>query len=121
MTNIQTTLFPPRTVPELIKDIKRLTEEIQELYCVDDIPIVIGYSGGKDSSAIVQLIWNAISELPLDKRHKKIYVITTDTLVENPFVSAWVNKSLERMEKRARKEQLPIEPHLLTPDRKSVV
>ena len=116
MTNIQTTLFPPRTVPELIKDIKRLTEEIQELYCVDDIPIVIGYSGGKDSSAIVQLIWNAISELPLDKRHKKIYVITTDTLVENPFVSAWVNKSLERMEKRARKEQLPIEPHLLTPE-----
>ena len=30
MKNIQTTLFPPRTVPELIKDIKRLTEEIQE-------------------------------------------------------------------------------------------
>ncbi|HAC63411.1 MAG TPA: DNA phosphorothioation system sulfurtransferase DndC [Cyanothece sp. UBA12306] len=116
MTEIQTTLFPPRGLPELIEDIKRLTEEIKNLYCSDDIPLVIGYSGGKDSSAVLQLIWNAILELPLEKRTKKIYVITTDTLVENPIVSAWVSNSINKMRENAKNNQLPIEPHLLTPE-----
>jgi DNA sulfur modification protein DndC len=116
MTHQQTVLFPPRTVEELIKDIEYLTAEIQELYCADQIPWVLGYSGGKDSSAIVQLIWNAIAQLPPEKLTKIIYIITTDTLVENPIVSAWVTKSLARMKITAQNHNLPIEPHLLIPE-----
>jgi DNA sulfur modification protein DndC len=116
MTETQMTLFPPRTVPELVKEIEKLTKEIQDLYCLDDIPWVIGYSGGKDSTAVVQLIWNAIAALPLKKRKKKIYVITTDTGVENPIVSAWVINSLKRMKETAQKQEMPIEPHLLRPE-----
>lgn len=112
----QQTLFPSRTINEFVDEIKKLTHEIQELYLSDKIPFVIGYSGGKDSSAIVQLIWNAIEELPITKRHKTIYIITTDTLVENPIVSAWVNTSLKRMKKAAQEQNLPIEPHLLKPE-----
>ena len=44
--------------------IEGLHDEIKELYQSDETPWVIGYSGGKDSTAIVQLIWNAIKELP---------------------------------------------------------
>jgi DNA sulfur modification protein DndC len=116
MTELQTSLFPPRTVTELVKDIEKLTQEIQELYCSDDIPFVIGYSGGKDSTAVLQLIWNAIAQLPLEKRQKKIYVITTDTLVENPIVASWVSKSLKKMKLNAETQKLPIEPHLLQPE-----
>ncbi|OKH12210.1 sulfurtransferase DndC [Fischerella major NIES-592] len=105
----------PRTVAELVEDIQALTTEIQELYCLDDIPWCIGYSGGKDSTAILQLIWNAIAALPPEKRTKTIYVITTDTLVENPVVSAWVRNSLEQMKVAAKEQQMPIEPHLLYP------
>lgn len=112
----QKQLFPSRNVEELIKDIALLTQEIQELYCADQIPWVLGYSGGKDSSAIVQLIWNALTQLPSKKLTKKIYIITTDTLVENPIVSAWVKKSLDRMKITAKKQHLPIEPHLLSPE-----
>jgi len=36
MTEMQTSLFPPRTVAELVEDIEKLTEEIQELYSQDD-------------------------------------------------------------------------------------
>ncbi len=79
-----------RTVAEFVEVIEDLTSEIQELYCIDQIPWVIGYSGGKDSTATLQLIWNAIAALPAEKRTKTIHVITTDTLVENPIVSAWV-------------------------------
>jgi len=103
-------------VGELVEDIQSLTTEIQELYCSDEIPWVIGYSGGKDSTAVVQLIWNAISALPLEKRTKRIHVITTDTLVENPIVSAWVSNSLKRMKIAAQEQGMPVEPHLLYPE-----
>lgn len=112
----QMSLFPPRTVAELVEDIERIKKEIQDLYCLDEIPFILGYSGGKDSGAVVQLVWYAIADLPPEKRKKKIYVITTDTLVENPIVSAWVKKSLERMKFAAESQKLPIEPHLLYPD-----
>jgi DNA sulfur modification protein DndC len=116
MTQSQISLFPPRTLDELIEDIDFLTGEIQELYCLDEIPWVVGYSGGKDSSAVLQLIWNAIAQLPLEKRTKIIHVITTDTLVENPIVSTWVKNSLKRIKIAAQEQQIPIKPHLLTPE-----
>ena len=96
-----------RTVPELIEDIKTLKAEIQELYCLDSIPWVVGYSGGKDSTCVLQLIWNAIAELPEEKRTKPIHVLTTDTLVENPIVAAWMRQSLDRMGLVAQKQNLP--------------
>ncbi len=105
-----------RTVAELVEYIQALTIEIQELYCLDEIPWVVGYSGGKDSTATLQLIWNAIAGLPSEKRRKTVYVITTDTLVENPIVAMWVNNSLKQMELEAKVQGLPFEPHLLKPD-----
>ncbi|MEG4225714.1 DNA phosphorothioation system sulfurtransferase DndC [Microcoleus sp. N9_B2] len=116
MTETMLPLFPPRTVRDLVEEIKKLSQEIRDLYCLDDIPWVVGYSGGKDSTTVVQLIWYAIAELPPEKRTKKIYVITTDTLVENPIVSLWVRQSLKQMKSAAIEQKLPIEPHLLYPD-----
>jgi DNA sulfur modification protein DndC len=98
-----------------VEDIEKLSKEIQELYCIDEIPWVIGYSGGKDSTSVLQLIWNAIAALPAEKRTKTIHVITTDTFVENPIVSAWVSNSLKRIKLAAQEQEMPIEPHLLNP------
>jgi DNA sulfur modification protein DndC len=116
MVQSQIALFPPRSLDELVEDIEFLSREIQELYCLDSIPWVIGYSGGKDSTAVLQLIWNAIAQLPVEKRKKTIHVITTDTLVENPIVANWVKKSLKQIEIAAKEQQLPFQPHLLTPE-----
>jgi DNA sulfur modification protein DndC len=98
------------------KDVKWLTAEIQGLYCLDEVPWVIGYSGGKDSTAALQLVWNAISALPKKKRTKPIHIISTDTLVENPIISAWVRQSLERMATSAQAKNLPFQPHPLKPE-----
>lgn len=92
-----------------------LEEEVRELYLSDKVPWIIGYSGGKDSTAVLQLIWNAIEKLPADQHHKPIHVISTDTLVENPIVAAWVAKSLKVMDQTAREKNLPFKPHRLTP------
>ena len=99
----------------LQKTVSLLTEEIKALYLEDDVPWIIGYSGGKDSTAILQLIWLALAELSLEKRSKTVHVISTDTLVENPIVAAWVQKSLEIMGQKAIEAGVPIKPHRLTP------
>ena len=72
MNNAQESLFstPPRTVEDLVQDVEALTQEIQELYCFDDTPWIVGWSGGKDSTTVLQLVWNAISKLPRNKRKK---------------------------------------------------
>ncbi|MDT0634881.1 DNA phosphorothioation system sulfurtransferase DndC [Spectribacter hydrogenoxidans] len=101
------------------KTLEALKQDIAGLYQEDNIPWVIGYSGGKDSTSVVQLVWLAVSELPAEQRTKPVYVITTDTLVENPVVASWVNHSLKRMEEVARSESMPFHPNLLRPDLKN--
>jgi len=97
-------------------EIQKTIEYIQELYLIDNIPWVIGYSGGKDSSAVTQLTWQAIQQLPKSKRKKTVHVITSDTLVEQPFVSAWVDRSFDMMTKAAKRDNLPIKTHKLIPE-----
>jgi DNA sulfur modification protein DndC len=92
-----------------------LVEEIQSLYLGDRVPWVVGYSGGKDSTACLQLVWMALSALPPEQRTKTVHVISTDTLVENPVVAAWVTRSLETMKESAGAASIPITPHRLTP------
>ena len=99
----------------LQKTIDLLKEEVLELYLADDVPWIIGYSGGKDSTAVLQLIWHAVSDIPKEKRTKIVHVISTDTLVENPIVASWVTHSLEAMQKAATEQEMPISPHRLTP------
>jgi DNA sulfur modification protein DndC len=98
------------------KTLALLMEEIAALYRSDDIPWVVGYSGGKDSTATLQLVWQTLSQLPAGDRAKPVYVISTDTLVENPIVSLWVAKSLNRMGTEAKAQGLPLTAHRLTPE-----
>ncbi|MFE6530132.1 DNA phosphorothioation system sulfurtransferase DndC [Streptomyces rochei] len=104
--------FEGRALAEVVNE---LTAEVRELYLADEVPWVIGYSGGKDSTAVLQLVWLALQGLPAEQRTKSVHVISTDTLVENPVVAAWVTQSLETMGRAAEEQQLPIEPHRLTP------
>lgn len=93
-----------------------LCEEVRELYLADEVPWILGYSGGKDSTATLQIVWIALAGLPENERKKVVHVISTDTLVENPVVAAWVSNSLKVMGEAARDQKLPIRTHRLTPD-----
>jgi len=101
-------IFDKRTIFEIF-------EEIRNVYLGDNRPWIIGFSGGKDSTCLVQLVWNALSELPPEKLQKKIYVISSDTLVESPQIAERIIKSLDNMEKAGSKINLPIATNLLRP------
>jgi DNA sulfur modification protein DndC len=102
---------------ELLKSrVHEVTAHIQQLFIEDEIPWVVGYSGGKDSTATLQLVWLALAALDRKTRNKKsVHIISTDTLVEQPIVAAWVNHSLQLMEYAARTQEMPFLPHRLTP------
>ena len=77
--------------------LKKIYEEIRTVYLSDNRPWIIGFSGGKDSTCMVQLVWSALSELPAKKLQKKIYVISSDTLVESPKIVNRITSSLEKI------------------------
>ena len=90
-------------------------DEIRQVYLGDNRPWILGFSGGKDSTCMVQLIWNALSKLPTEKLHKNIFVISSDTLVESPKVVEQITNTLDMMEKAAQESHLPISTNLIRP------
>ncbi len=100
---------------KLAERVEEVKSNIKRLYAEDDLPWIIGYSGGKDSTAVLELVWHSVAEIPADKRQKKIYVISTDTLVENPIVAKWVELSLMRINAESAKQEMHIEAHRLVP------
>lgn len=97
------------------KPLAEIYEEIRAVYLNDARPWVLGFSGGKDSTCMVQLVWKALSSLPAEKLDKRIYVISSDTLVESPQIVDRITSSLDRMEKAAKESSLPVSTNLLRP------
>ena len=81
--------------------------EIHEVYLGDNRPWILGFSGGKDSTCMIQIIWSALKKLPKANLKKMVYVISSDTLVESPIVET-VTDTLDKMERSAKKSLLPI-------------
>lgn len=98
---------------EMIENTKK---HIQEVYLMDDRPWVVGYSGGKDSTVVVQLVFEALSELNPDQLQKKVYVISSDTLIETPLIISSINTTLMRIQDKALELGLPIETHKVRPE-----
>ncbi|WP_079476234.1 DNA phosphorothioation system sulfurtransferase DndC [Marinococcus halophilus] len=91
-------------------------EQIKKVYKSDERPWVVGYSGGKDSTTVIQLVFEALSELPKEELHKKVYVISSDTLVETPLIIQSINTTLINIQNKALQIGLPIETHKVKPE-----
>ena len=92
-----------------------LYESIRQTYLRDHFPWVIGYSGGKDSTTALQLVWYALADLPVEQRTKPIFIISTDTLVETPIIVDRNRENLDLINREAKKQQLPFQAHNLSP------
>ena len=89
--------------------------EVQRIYCSDKRPWVIGYSGGKDSSAVVTLVYLALLGLEPKYRTKSVFVVSSDTLVETPVVVDLISRTLGQIEKGAKRDNLPLTSHAVVP------
>lgn len=85
-----------------------------ELYKRDARPWVVAFSGGKDSTLVLQLVYELILELGPQAR-KHVYVVSSDTGVEAPNVSSYLAKTLKQIEEGGLQAGLPLHVSLVKP------
>lgn len=95
--------------------LKATIAAIRETYLQDARPWVIGFSGGKDSTCTLQLIWQALRGLPPAKRRKPIHVISSNTLVETPAIVSYIRGAIASIERAGRMDGLQISARLVEP------
>ena len=95
-----------------------IIKEIMIVYKHDERPWLIGYSGGKDSTLLVSLVYEAMKRLKMagSKLTKTIYIITSDTMVENPIVKDYMHYSSDSINRAAQKDKLNIQASVIYPD-----
>lgn len=96
--------------------IENIINELVDQYTYGDPserPWIIGFSGGKDSTVLLTLVWRALEKIrkefpfPFQLR-RPVYVVCNDTMVENPIITEYVDEVLNKIEKAAIDQQLPI-------------
>lgn len=95
--------------------IEQKIKDIQDVYLADERPWVVGYSGGKDSTVVVQLVFEALRGLQPEQLHKKVFIISSDTLVETPLIISSINRTLLQIQNLALETGIPIETHKVRP------
>jgi DNA sulfur modification protein DndC len=97
--------------------IKDIEAEIVDQYLNDENPRswIVGFSGGKDSTMLLQLVWFAIKSIPAELRTRKVYIVCNNTLVENPKILDYSEKVLNRIQKAASEQSMPIYVNRTTP------
>jgi len=108
-----------KKIPE--KFVKIIDELVDQFEFADssERPWIIGFSGGKDSTVLLTLVWMALLKLketiPNYKFKRNVYVVCNDTLVENPIITSYVDDVLLAIEKSAVQNGLPLFVKKTTP------
>ncbi len=79
-------------------------------------PWIVGFSGGKDSTLVLQLVLEMVLRLPPSERTRAIHVLSNDTLVESPVVQAFVDRTLDRVRDAMEGLRLPVSVVKTSPD-----
>ncbi len=95
-----------------------IIREIMVVYKHDERPWLIGYSGGKDSTLLVALVYEAMKRLKDAgaELSKRVYIITSDTMVENPIVRNYMHSSSNSINEAAKRDRLNILATVIYPE-----
>jgi 3'-phosphoadenosine 5'-phosphosulfate sulfotransferase (PAPS reductase)/FAD synthetase len=74
--------------------------ETERRNCDNNRPWIIGFSGGKDSTVLLTLVWMALIKIregnPDATLKRQVYLVCNDTMVENPVIEEYVSNMLHR-------------------------
>lgn len=103
-------------------EVREVIERIKEAYLdlTNNRPWVIASSMGKDSTLLCLCIWIALTEIPVDQRLRQVYIISSDTGLENPALKSFVHESIEKMRLSATEQGLDcLHAQIVMPDQKN--
>lgn len=99
-----------------LNNLKKIAVNIKRHYLSpDERPWVIGFSGGKDSTCLLQMVFQVLANIPPKKRKRFVYVLSSDTLLEPPNISKYLYKTVAQIEKSAHSLNLPIQTEVVKP------
>lgn len=84
-------------------------------FLADSRPWVVAYSGGKDSTLVLQLVYELLLSLDSTQR-KPVYIVSSDTRVEAPNIESYLEESIAAINRHAATSDLPIHAELIQPD-----
>lgn len=94
---------------DLTSRLRAIRSQIRLVYLEPTIvPWVIGFSGGKDSTILLQLVIEAIQSISPDERNREVFVVCNDTLVESPVFQRYVESTLNKVQQGLDVIGLPI-------------
>ncbi|MFT3769717.1 MAG: DNA phosphorothioation system sulfurtransferase DndC [Minicystis sp.] len=105
-------------ISETLARLQASQRELKEEYLdtSHEHPWIVGYSGGKDSTLVLQLVFEMLMSLAPGDRRRPVHVLTNDTLVESPILSRYVDQMLDRLRRAAESLDLPIVVVKTTPE-----
>lgn len=102
-----------RTLPLRLERVKAILH--REYSRKHPHPWIVAYSGGKDSTLLLQLVWETVAALPVSDQRRSVIVLANDTLVESPLVIRHLHASLAAIQAAAAPAGLPVNFHVTTP------
>jgi DNA sulfur modification protein DndC len=96
---------------------KRTIAEIKSKYEKDVSPWLLAYSGGKDSSAVLKMLLQAMACTA--NKCRSVYIVFCDTGVENPLVADFIRYTFRQVNSFIKCNNLPASTHILRPEKKN--
>lgn len=100
----------------MFEEFHQIVEEMRTVYLHDQRPWMLGFSGGKDSTLLCQLTFEMLRSLKPEERTKQVYIVTSDTMVENPIVKQYMYRMRDAINAASEAEGLRAEAHILHPE-----
>ena len=100
----------------MFEEYQDIKEEMKLVYLHDKRPWMIGYSRGKDSTLLCQLVFEMLLSLPEYKRWKPVYIVTSDTLVENPIIKKYMHRMSAAINLASEEQKLNVQAHMIYPE-----
>jgi DNA sulfur modification protein DndC len=95
-----------------------LVDEIRQEYLstAQAYPWIVGFSGGKDSTLVAHLVFEALLQTAPSKRIRHVHIVSNDTLVESPLVMAHLYKVQGQIQQATEALGLPVTVVTTQPD-----
>ena len=100
-----------------LKDLNKIKNLIsKEYFNGSSTPWIIAYSGGKDSTLLLNLTLDEITKKNHNLIKRKIFIVSNDTLVESPLIKEHLYDSIDKINNFCKVNKLPISAHITKPE-----
>ena len=100
IVNYRSERYLKKCVASLFDKIKDVKIRLKKEFLADTRPWVVTFSGGKDSTTVLQLVVEMLLDLSTEEKDfKKVYVVSSDTGVEMPIIEDYTTDKIGQIAK----------------------